>query len=125
MYRKESTTISVDIKTFMDNAISVVESEKIVISKIADPIVQSDIRRRIKTGLYSFIKISRLYTITDSMKCVSYAYSNLDLSKYITSTKDFIILNMMKFTPMLILLPIKVLYLIKCAMRAGITSKNH
>jgi glycosyltransferase involved in cell wall biosynthesis len=117
--RADSITNDMNVKTFMDNAISVVESDKVVATKIADPIIQKDIRQWIKFSLYLFIKISRFYPLKDSKKCISYAYRNVNISssKYITSVKDFFILNTVRYCPMLVVLPIRLLYRLKCALR--------
>lgn len=118
-HRDDSITTEVNVNHFMDNALSVVAAEKVAATEIGDPVIQTDIRDRIKISLYSFIKISRLYRLKDSLKCVSCAYRDpdLDLTKYISSTKDRIILNTMKRAPLLILLPVRVLYRMKWAIR--------
>jgi glycosyltransferase involved in cell wall biosynthesis len=118
-HREDSTTLKVSVNTFMDNAISVVESEKAIAQYIKDPILQGDVRHWIKVSLYSFIKISRLYPVKDSRRVISYAYHNadFDLSRYMDTLKDYVVFNILKFAPIFILLPIRMLYSLKCSWR--------
>lgn len=114
-YASESICRQLSKKYFIDNIICNIKILEFVQTVETSDVVLQYRYKRTKRNIFSYIKISRHYTISDSLDCLKILRKSqlMNYKLYSLSTADYIRMFLLKECPILVLLPVRYLTLIK------------
>lgn len=112
---EDSTTRNPSIKSFIDNIRAIERSDKFISLQNMTGDILISCRNRVKTSIISFIKLSRNYSIKDSIYCFDFLRKTelLHLKKYKLRIWEKIVIIAIKYAPSLLIVPIKILTISK------------